>query len=213
MATRSQLRLSLRERIEDGGASPLWSDAALNAFLAGAVRAYGGHLPVEARSATAPVAAGVSSLALPAGVDPARIVRVLRPDGAAVARLAGGGPLAAGETLAEQAWWPWGGVVYLARAAAGPEVGVWLIDHVAGREVVADETSEQPIVAGDDGIVVALAAAAAVERRVVEDGKRGNARSGLAEVAAGFREEATKGLAARRRRARGGTLAPVGGGV
>ena len=38
---------------------------------------------------------------------------------------------------------------------------------------MADDVSPQPVEAGDEPIVIALAAAQALERRAIEDGKRG----------------------------------------
>ena len=60
------------------------------------------------------------------------------------------------------------------RPASGDEVGVWTIDYLTGRELAGDDVSEQPVESGDEPIVVALAAAQAMKRRLVEDAKRGS---------------------------------------
>ena len=60
--------------------------------------------------------------------------------------------------------------------------------------------------AGDESIVVALAAAQALERRLVEDAKRGVAAAGAADAASLFRTEAHRLVAVRKRRVRGGSL-------
>ena len=77
MATRAQLRGAVREGIEDTGATPLWSDAALNEFLAEAVRAHGAVFPRPAVAATAAVVAGAVAVAVPAGV-PERVIVAVR---------------------------------------------------------------------------------------------------------------------------------------
>ena len=78
MATRSQLRTTIREHLEDLAATgtPLWSDAALNEFLAAAIRAYGARFPHRVTATTDPIAAGATSVALPAGLVAAGIVAV-----------------------------------------------------------------------------------------------------------------------------------------
>jgi hypothetical protein len=86
----------------------------------------------------------------------------------------------------------------------GDEVGAWAIDYLGGRELVGDDVSQQPIEAGDEPIVVALAGVQAMERRMVEDAKRGARVSGVAETASRFAEEASRLIAARKRRVRSG---------
>ena len=89
------------------------------------------------------------------------------------------------------------------RPASGDEVGVWTIDYLAGRELAVDDVSQQPIESGDEPIVVALAAAQAMKRRLVEDAKRGAPLAGPAAAVATFRDEAER-LISRKRRVRAG---------
>src|ERR671911_176187 len=89
-----------------------------------------------------------------------------------------------------QAWSAWAGTLRLQRPAAGDEVGVWTIDYLSGRELAGDDISQQPVESGDEPIVVALAAAQAMKRRLVEDAKRGAPLAGPAAAVAAFREEA-----------------------
>jgi hypothetical protein len=211
MTTRLELRTSLRERLEDMGSAPLWSDAALNAWLGQAVRVYGVQLPAQATAPTAAVAAGAVSVTLPAGVVAEAVAAVRNAAGATVARgddrIAGSAP--AQSQGAAQAWTAWGGNLRLRRAAAGAdELGSWSIDYAAGREVIGNDIDPQPVVAGDEPVIVALAAAMALERRAVESGKRGDSAAAreMRAIAGAARNEATTLLAARRRRPRSGFL-------
>ena len=174
MATRAQLRTTLRERLEDTSGTPLWADAALNEFLAAAVRAYGATFPRQATAATAALVAGNTGVALPAGVPERGIVAVRDAHGRDVPKATERqGPAPADATGLMQAWSVWAGTLRLQRPVGGDEVGAWAIDYLGGRELVADDVSQQPIEAGDEPIVVALAGAQAMERRMVEDAKRG----------------------------------------
>ena len=117
------------------------------------------------------------------------------------------GPAPIDATGLVQAWSVWAGTLRLQRPAGGDEVGIWTIDFLAGRELVADDVSQQPVESGDEPIVVALAAAQAMKRRLVEDAKRGAPLAGPAAAVAGFRDEAERLIAARKRRVRAGFAA------
>ena len=56
--------------------APLGTDAALNEFLAAAVRAYGATFPRQATAATSPMIAGNTGVALPAGISERAIAAV-----------------------------------------------------------------------------------------------------------------------------------------
>lgn len=203
MATRLVLRTALRERLEDTSGSPLWADAALNEALTEAMRQYGVRLPL-ASTATVNVLAGTTSYALPAGVTPRGIVQVLDGDGDTVVRdfiLAGEaspGPANAGGLA--QAWSAWGSTLYLARTPGTSET--WTLRYMGGRELVADDVTSQPIDAGDEPIVLALALAWAWGRRAGEDIKRGGSGRGALAEEKRFTEMADDLVAARLRRAR-----------
>jgi hypothetical protein len=208
MTTRLQLRATIREYLEDVSGTPLWSDAALNEFLAAAMRVYGTRFPWQSTSATGPIAVGATSLVLSAGLVAAGITAVRDARGRDVPRASQRqGPAAIDATGLVQAWSVWAGTLRLQRPAGGDEVGIWAIDYLAGRELVADDVSQQPVEAGDEPIVVALAAAQAMKRRLVEDAKRGAPLAGSAEAVAEFRTEAERLIAARRRRVRAGFVA------
>lgn len=208
MTTRAELRAALRLRLEDGATgSPLWDDATLDDALASGIRAYGARLPKEA-VAIVEVAAGDRAVAVPLSVggaiDPARIVRVLDPGGAAVPRQAADEPSPVGsERLGPQAWRWWDGALLFRRPAIG---GAWRIEYLAPRLVPATDGAAVDVAPGDEEIPLALALASALERRVIEDGKRGSPPAGLAALAAAARAEAGRLLTARRRRVRGGWL-------
>ena len=208
MTTRSQLRTTIRETLEDTTGTPLWSDAALNEYLAAAMRVYGASFPRQATAPTDPIAAAATSAALPAGVLATGIVAVRDARGRDVPRASQrSGPAPTDATGLIQAWSTWAGTLRLQRPAAGDEVGVWAIDHQAGRELIVDDTSQQPIEPGDEPIVVALASAQAMKRRLVEDAKRGAPLAGAAEAVATFAAEADRLIAARKRRVRSGFTA------
>jgi hypothetical protein len=211
MTTRLELRTSLRERLEDTGASPLWSDGALNEFLTQAMRVYGVAIPLQTTAATAAVGADALSVALPAGVDPDEIVAVRNSGGATVQRFDDrvSGAVRLDSKGVAQAWYAWGTTLRFQRKTTGSdEIGVWSIDYAGGRELVQSDVGAQPIVTGDEPVVVALAAAAAFDRRAAEYGKRGDAVASkeMREVATAVREEAQAMISARRRRPRSGFL-------
>jgi hypothetical protein len=207
MTTRLQLRTTIREYLEDlvATGTPLWSDAALNEFLAAALRTYGARFPRQATATTDPIAAGATSMALPAGLLATQIVTVRDARGRDVPRASqrqAPAPIDAIGLI--QAWSAWAGTLRLQRPAGGDEVGAWAIDYLAGRELIADDVSQQPVESGDEPIVVALAAAQAMKRRLVEDAKRGAPLAGPAAAVAGFTAEAERLIAARKRHVRSG---------
>ena len=169
------------------------------------MRTYGARFPRQATAATDPIAAGATSVALPAGLGGAGIVAVRDARGRDVPRASQRqGPAPIDATGLIQAWSVWAGSLRLQRPAGGDEVGIWAIDYLAGRELAGDDVSQQPVEAGDEPIVVALAAAQAMKRRLVEDAKRGAPLAGPAAAVAAFRDEAERLIAARKRRVRAG---------
>jgi hypothetical protein len=171
------------------------------------MRAYGATFPRQATAATAALVAGNTGVALPAGVPDRGIVAVRDAHGRDVPKATERqGPAPIDATGLMQAWSVWAGTLRLQRAVGGDEVGAWAIDYLGGRELVADDVSQQPIEAGDEPIVVALAGAQAMERRMVEDAKRGAPVTGVADAASRFAEEAGQLIAARKRRVRSGSV-------
>ena len=200
MTTRLELRTAVRRRLEDTGATPLWDDAALNDFLAEAVRRYGTRVPAE-RVVSVAVSGSATSVPVTPALQAQQVIRVLDPDGQAVPRQASS--TADGFGAPGQAWRWWGGTL---RFAALPVSGNWTVEYLDGRSLPADDVTAVEIVPGDEEIVVLMACAMALRRRAVEDGKRGLSRgSDAISVAANrFDSEAERRLAARLRRALGG---------
>src|SRR3954447_9062644 len=158
MTTRLQLRTTVREYLEDTSGTPLWSDAALNEFLAAAVRTYGARFPRQLTAAIDPLAAGATSVALPAGLGGAGVVAVCDARGHDVPRASqrqGSAPIDAtgGTRRVIQAWSVWAGSLRLQRPAGGDEVGIWAVDYLAGRELAGDDVSQQPVEPADEPIV------------------------------------------------------------
>ncbi len=209
MTTRLELRTALRHRLEDLGTAPLWDDPTLNEFLTGASRRYGAMFPRELAT-TVSVEVGVMSVPVPSVViEGTRIIRVLDDAGALVPR-ARDDPnepdSAAGGILLGQAWQWWDGTLLLQRPA--PRTGSWRIEHLGSRELPSDDVTQADLIPGDEEIVVALAAATALRRRAVEDGKRGSAGSSITREADAAERDAERLAGKRRRRTRGGWLAP-----
>jgi hypothetical protein len=203
MPTRAEIRASLRLRLEDTGPSPLWDDATMNEAIAAAVRAYGAAFPKQITTGVT-VPAGATRVATGTTIDPARITRVTDAAGIWVppwppweAQTAGGNR--------GQAWRWWGSELILAEPAASSAAGLWSVEHLAGRTPPAIDGEAVDVLPGDEAILLALAEAAALARRAVEDAKRG-ARADTAPRAEAARREADGLIAARRRRARGGSV-------
>jgi len=192
--------------LEDTGGSPLWDDAALNDFLAEAMRRYGTHVPKEL-STTVNLSAGATSAVVTPALAAGQVVRVfdgngqpvprqqaIEPDGVALAGLA-----------TAQSWRWWGASLVLAQAAA--TTGTWQIDYLGGRTLAGDDVTAVDVVSGDEDIVVLLASATALRRRAIEDGKRGLGRGAssttIASAADALENQAERLILARRRKARG----------
>lgn len=196
MTTRLGLRTSVRARLEDETASPLWSDQFLNEAIGSAIQEYGVRFPAE-RTTVVSLATGARRVALAAGsVDPARIARVIDARGRIVPPARDDDPGSPGE----QCWRWWNDGLNLGRAI-GASGESWQIEHRGGRAAPTDDVAALDVQPGDEPIVLALAAAIALERRAVEDGKRG-IRSGALALADAVRGEAERLLRARGRQPR-----------
>jgi hypothetical protein len=204
MTTRLELRTAVRRRLQDESLTPLWSDSTINDFLADAMHRYSVWFPKEA-TATIAVASGATSFAVPAVSEPGRIVRVRDDLGEVILSLWGNG---AGGQLGPfaQAWRWWNGAVNLAVPA--PRSGNWTVEHRTGRSLPADDVTAVEIIPGDEEIVVLIAAATALRRQAVAEGKQGlgRGRDPISLAAEAARIEADRLAAARRRRVRGGWL-------
>jgi hypothetical protein len=202
MTTRLDLRASLRQRLEDLSASPLWDATTLNAAITAAMHRYGSSVPAE-RTLSLTISAGASSVALPSGVEGDRIRVVTDPDGTVVPRqrLAPGEADAAGGA---QSWRSWGGLLSFSRPA---QEGSWRIEYHASRPAPADDVTALDISPGDEEILLAMATSQALEHRIISEGKRGQAPSAIVNAAATAEREASWLLARRRRTVRSRWLA------
>jgi hypothetical protein len=209
MATRAEMRTSLRIRLEDTGGSPLWSDGDLNDFLGEALQLYGRLNPPRAKTTVA-VGAGATVIAAPAGVEPLLVVNVRDATGADVLLMNGRqgfGP--ARMVYTEQAWRAGAGELVLERAVAADEAGNWTIEYLGSRSLPGADGTAMPIEAGDEPVVLQLAEAGALRRRLTEDYKRGS-ESIDPELPRRVRDGAIDAYRQSRRRARGSYLARVG---
>ncbi|MGI9254053.1 MAG: hypothetical protein ACR2J8_09915 [Thermomicrobiales bacterium] len=199
MTTRADVRTAVRLRLEDAGAAPLWEDALLNEAIAEAIRRYGQIVPKEA-AVSAVAVSGAVRVAFAAGVvDPARIVRVRDPSGAVIGRWRE-------EDRPEdraQGWRWWSDGLDLAMPAAA---GAWTVEHRAGRVPPGDDVAAADVLPGDEPGVILLAVAAALDRRAIEEGKRGATpmAASMAALAESARREGERALRRRRARAPGG---------
>lgn len=208
MTTRLELRNAVRLRLEDSGGTPLWDDAVLNDFLAEAVRRYGTRFPLE-QSTTVAVGAGTTSVVVTPDLESDRVVRVFDGEGRLVPRQQGVETNDAdiGDLGTAQAWRWWGNSLVLAQGATA---GTWTIDYLTGRALPSNDVTPVEVVVGDEDIVVLLAAASALRRRAIEDGKRGLGRGGrlpTTESAESLQAQAEHLMQMRRRRAHGGWMA------
>ena len=196
MTTRSDLRASLRVRLEDPTPAPLWTDAVLHDFLRAALHRASARFP---RQMTETLVATGGELVLPlAGPALERdIVRVHRPDGTVLCSSVPGDPT--------PGWSFWSGALVLNTPAPA---GSWRIDYLALLELPDDDVTAIDLPAGDEEVVVLLAASGALLRRSVEVGKRGQEASSLAlvRVADAYERAAESLMRARFRRVIGGVL-------
>jgi hypothetical protein len=204
MTTRLDLRTALRRRLEDTSVSPLWDDTLLNDLLAESLRTYSSSFPLELTTPV-PVTAGATTFALPAAIDASRIIRINDERGELVPRQRD-----AETTGIERSWRIWGGTLLLSQPAAA--TGDWQVESLGARSLPPDDVTAVEIVPGDEEIVVLLATAAALRRRIAEDAKRGIGREGktVVDAANGYQQTAMNRLAARKRRARGSFLTTRG---
>lgn len=201
MPTRADLRTLLRRRLEDTTATPLWDDAALNDLLVDAVRQYGMRFPAE-ETMQLPVTDGATSIAVDPEILVHDIVAVRDGLGRNLPQMR-----SAPEpwTTSVQSWRWWNGALILSSPALG---GTWEIDYFARRELAGNDVDTVHIRAGDEEIVILMAASGALLRRAVELSKRGVETGGLTltRVAERHARDADDLMRARRRRATGGWL-------
>lgn len=198
MTTRAEMRSMLRRRLGDTGPAPLWDDLTMDEAIAAALHAYGARVPRERTTAVA-IAIGAHHIELPP--EAGRVRRVRDPAGRSIDRWREDAETV--RTARGQAWRPWDGGVSLAEPAAA---GIWEIDSLGPRAQPADDAAALDVVAGDEEILTLLAMTFALERRAIDEAKRGllMSQEGTAERARFARIAVEQALAARWRRARMG---------
>ncbi len=186
MTSRLELRTMVRRRLADTSVDPLWDDALLNDAIGAGVRRYSARVPRQAVAAVA-VAAGSRVIAVPAEVNPPRVVRVFDDTGTVWPRWEGSieqTPAPNGQT-GDATWRVWGQELLLARPA--PRTGGWRIEHLAHRAEPSDDATALDIQPGDEDLLIAQAIAIALERRAVADGKHWGGRGPIHPLAAAAR--------------------------
>ena len=202
MTTLAGLRARLRVVLGDEGpAGYLWPDGVLNRHLDDAVRAYSRDLPREMVAAITTVA-GQAEYDLPG--DLAEVIRLeMEEDGAG-----GGVPLQEGGDGGDTGYRVWAGKLILTPAPSA--VRTVAVSYLAGHAPLLSDADVATVPARDEDLLVADAAAKALEGLATEEAKRRRFedRSGrsAAAMADGFRKEFVAGIAARRSRVRAGRL-------
>lgn len=185
MTNRQQLRDMLRNRLQDHGPDPLWSDEFLNDAIAEGIRRYSTSMPRQAVSAIA-VLQGDQEIDMPDDVNVLRVVRVFNDRGQLIPRWEGTGeapPVPGGS--AGTTWRAWANTILLGQMVT--RSGVWRIEHMVHREPPVDDLEPLDIQANDEDILVALALSVALSRRAISEGKRYNGKSGVHPLAAAAR--------------------------
>lgn len=156
MTTINALRTRLRVRLEEVVAA-VWSDAELDECLTGALADYSFRYPAETEASVG-IANGATYATLPAGVLSMR--RVVSGTGLVIPSRGAPTGSAAGEELA---WERFGGRLYFSRPLAAQTLTIWYL-------TTHDFAGLPPI---DEGLVILLAVAAALDVRAIQDAKRG----------------------------------------
>lgn len=185
MTTRLELRGMLRNRLQDHGPDPLWSDDFLNDAISEAVRRYSTSMPRQAVTTIA-VLNGDQEIEMPAEVNVMRVVRVFDDRGVLIPRWEGAGdppPVPGANT--ELTWRAWANTILLGRMVT--RSGVWRIEHMVHRETPSDDFEALDIQPNDEDILVALALSVALSRRAISEGKRYTGKSGVHPLAAAAR--------------------------
>ena len=133
------------------------------------------------------VAAGSRVVAVPAEVNPPRVVRVFDDTGTVWPRWEGPAeqtPAPNGQG-GDATWRVWGQELLLARPA--PRTGSWRIEHLTHRSEPVDDATALDIQPGDEDLLIAQTIAIALERRAIADGTAWSGRGPVHPLAAAAR--------------------------
>lgn len=200
MTNRLDIRLLLRECLEDTAVEPLWDDALLNSSIWNAMLRFGARVPLEATHAQV-IPAGATVIPVTPNLIRTRIIRVIDAHGNTVPEASTAHAALAGEVLT---WRWWDGALYLNRALAASET--WAIEYRAVRSMPGNDVDPIQVNDEDLPVIVALAAESVLRRRAVEEMKRIGHASGVLAVAEAFAAEANTMLQERTRAVRSGVL-------
>lgn len=162
--TVSEARTRVRLRLEDGGASTVWSDEEIDAGLRQALDTYSHWFPDE-RSIEVQVQQGERSIDLPD--DALRIQRVIDPRGSVIPPR--GMPLR-GTSAEEQGWEVWSDRIAFSCPLPAGDYEVW---YTAPREFPSEDGEPLPVPANDVSLLVTGAVVWCLEQRSVAEWKRG----------------------------------------
>jgi hypothetical protein len=211
MTTRPQIRTMLRNRLEDSGPDPLWTDDVLDDAIAEAVRRYSTHVPRQDVAAIA-VLAGDREIEMPEDVNALRVARVFDDRGMLWPRWGGSGappPVPMGPAGGTTTWRVWGNMLLLGDVVR--RTGLWRIEHLVHRNAPSDDVTPLDIQPNDEDIIIALALSVALSRRAISEGKRYTGKAGVHPLAAAARSaqvDADRMFWSRTHRVRGGSLDP-----
>ena len=198
MSTRGKLRATLRTVLGDATAgSYLWSDELLNRLITDAVQDYSLEFPRE-RSTTVTTVAEQREYALPA--DCLRVARVTLLEDADAAQV-----MVEGGDTAGHGFELYGGqLVLMPKPAGGGDL--LEVRYLASHAELSSDETVSTVPASDEGLVMKLAAARAVESLLVDEAKRRQYESrsgqGAREAAGTFRHDWERGATTLRRRVR-----------
>lgn len=198
MATLAEVRTRVRTWLEDSGASPLWSDEAIDEGLNDALIEFGYGEPAQ-KTTTITAAAGATLLTPPD--DFQRCARLIDPNGAIVPqRAASAARYVADE---EQSWEDFAGNLRLARPATAGDYTLW---YEALYAFPATDATAWPTPADSIPLIIAGACYWALQERAVQEWKRGPLPARYQERITSALEDYHRLQAARRRRVRTSTV-------
>ncbi len=162
MSTLSDLRNALRVLLNDGVAgSYLWEDSTLNLHLNDALRSYGRSFPLE-RETTITTVAGQAAYDLPS--DCVAVVKVAVPEAAQDVMVEGGDATGTGYEL-------FGGKLLLLPAPAEDGQSI-VVRYLAAHAPLVLDADVSSVSAFDEDLILAFAAARALQSLAMEEAKR-----------------------------------------
>jgi hypothetical protein len=204
VSTLAELRSALRVVLNDGdqAAGYMWSDGQLNRYLADAVRAYGRHFPRELATSFA-IVDGQATYPLPDGCD-----RVVRAEIVAAGNSEGELLVEGGDAYG-WGYRVFGGALILTETPRAA-LGELKVEYAGAHADLVDDHTASSVPAGDEEMLLALAAAKAADSLVADDAKRaqfeGRAGRSAVDASAGYSAGWESAVRTKGRRMRAGRL-------